>query len=237
VTARWSGELNGAWSMLGSPHLLPPIAAAGFDWLCLDAQHGRFDDASIIAGLAELGAAQIRTVVRVRSLDAGLIGRALDAGADGVIVPMVANAEQAAEAVRATFYPPLGERSWGPIASYESSGETPEVMCAVMIETAPGLANATEIAATPGLGMIFVGPIDLSLALGLELDQLLEDFGKSSPLATIVASCERAGIVAGAFAGTPERAVLLRRHGFTVVATVTDALIATRGGRLLLSQP
>ena len=220
--------------MLGSPHLLPPLVAAGFEWICLDQQHGRFDDSSTIQGIAELRGSPATVVVRVRSLDAGLIGRALDSGSDGVIVPMVSTAEQAAAAVRATYYPPLGERSWGPIAADYGTSTAEvnrDILCAVMVETPDALAHIDEIAATPGLSMIFVGPFDLSIALGRDVDGLLADFTDDSPLQVVVASCRAAGITAGAFAGTPERAQLLLKHGFTFVAAATDGLIVTRGGQ------
>lgn len=235
----WTGRRLGAWAMLGSAHVLPPLAAAGFDWICIDQQHGRFDDAAMFDGLGALRDVPIDAVVRVRSLDAGLIGRALDAGAHGVIVPMVASAEQAADAVRATYYPPLGERSWGPIgagAGASPSAANDAVLCAVMVETPGALAAVDRIAATPGIGMIFVGPFDLSLALQRNVDEMLADFADSSPLQRIIRACQRTGVVPGAFGGTPERASLLLKHGFTFVVMATDIVTVTRGGELLLKE-
>jgi 4-hydroxy-2-oxoheptanedioate aldolase len=192
----------------------------------------------MIESVAELGRSDVSILVRVRSLEAGLIGRALDAGANGVIVPMVSTAEQARAAVSASHYPPLGQRSWGPIFDTYEAGTTPSdrnaaVMCAVMIETPAGLDNALDIAATPGIDMVFVGPFDLALALGVNVDVLLSDTTETGPLQRIVQACTTAGIIAGAFGGTPERAARLRRHGFTYLAAATDALVITRGARSL----
>ncbi len=109
----------GLWSMLGETRTVAALAGSGFDWLCLDAQHGHYDDAAMRSGLDAVTAVSPATQrwVRVRSADPGLIGRALDAGADGVIVPLVDSAAQAAAAVRASYYPPLGARSTGPTLS------------------------------------------------------------------------------------------------------------------------
>jgi 4-hydroxy-2-oxoheptanedioate aldolase len=221
---------SGAWSLWGAVEPAGALATLGFDWIALDAQHGRYDDARVIAAVAAIAAvdAALPVWVRVRANDDGLIGRALDAGAAGVIVPMVDSPAQAERAVAASRYAPAGRRSLGP--SLQGTAFTPpaaDPSCAVMIETAAGLAAVDEIAATPGLAMLFVGPWDLALALGLGLDELLALVGDDSPLVRIARACEANGIVAGAFAGTPGRGAALRQRGFTAVAVATeDSLFA-----------
>ncbi len=98
----------------------------------------------------------------------------------------------------------------------------PEPFCAVMVETALAIENLDAIAATPGLDMVFVGPFDLSLALGLDVDDLLTDRAQQAPLPTIVRACREAGILAGAYAGSPARAKVLSQQGFTWIAVATD---------------
>ncbi len=225
----------GVWATLGDVRTTAALEGLGFDWVGIDAQHGHHDDRSIRDILSLRREPKATMLVRVAANDATLIGRALDAGADGVIVPLVSSPAEAAAAVAATHHPPKGTRSWGPLVGYEIDVSR-KPMCAVMVETADALEQVSEIAATPGVDMIFVGPFDLSLALGLEVSELIADTSESSPLQRIVAACNDAGIVAGAFAGAPERAVHLREHGFDWVAVDTDSgLLALGAASALLA--
>ena len=218
----------GIWATLGGVRMTAALEGLGFDWVGIDAQHGHHDDRSIRDIMSLRREPRATVLVRVAANDATLIGRALDAGADGVIVPLVSSPGDAAAAVSAAHHPPTGTRSWGPLAGYEIDVSRPP-MCAVMVETADALEQVSAIAATPGVDMIFVGPFDLSLALGLEVNELIADTSESSPLRRIVAACNEAGIIAGAFAGAPERAVHLREHGFDWVAVDTDSGILALG--------
>lgn len=232
----------GVWATLGETRTTVELLGAGFGWVGLDAQHGHFDDAAVRDVLARRWHDAPAVLVRVGALDARLIGRALDAGADGVIVPMVSDAGQAAQCVAATHHPPRGTRSWGPLpgaGGYDlpsARGESrPGPVCAVMVETAAAVEQVEEIAATPGLDMLFVGPMDLSLALGVEVDALLGDRRAGAPLRAVVTACERAGLTPGAYAGTPERARALLRLGFTWVAVTTDAAVLGQGAERALT--
>jgi 4-hydroxy-2-oxoheptanedioate aldolase len=225
----------GAWSSLAGGGTAEILAAAGPDWLVLDAQHGTYDDAGLRATIATLGTAKDRAPVWVRMPDdaASGIGRALDAGADGVVVPLVDTAEQAERVAMACRYPPLGGRSWGPMGALTGRpAPTPTaanaaVTCAVMVETQTAVAHVDEIAAVAGVDMIFVGPFDLAMAFGTTIEELLTESG-GGVLDRIVAACTTHGVRAGAFAGTAERAALLFDRGFTDVAVCTDAgLLAT----------
>ena len=108
-----SGQTSGVWCLLGEPLTTVQIARAGFDWVCLDAQHGAFDDTAVVATIRALSALPVRppVAVRVAELSDAAIGRALDVGADIVIVPMIETVDQAEAAVRAANYPPRGRRS------------------------------------------------------------------------------------------------------------------------------
>lgn len=218
----------GLWSSLADAATLRLLAAADPGWLALDVQHGTWTDADLLTVLPTLEAA-VPVLVRLADDRPAAIGRALDAGADGVIVPMVEDAAQAADAVRACRYPPLGARSWGPAAplvgraAVAADEANAAVRCAVMVETAAALAVVDEIAAVPGLDMVFVGPFDLALALGTTVDALLADAAPGAPLPSVVAACRAAGVRAGAFAGDHERAGQLVALGFTDVVVATDA--------------
>lgn len=223
----------GAWGTLGEPRLGAALENAGFDWVCLDGQHGHFDDRAVREAFALRREPAATMLVRVLANDGPLIGRALDAGADGVIVPMVQSAEEAELAVRAAHYPPRGGRSLGPMygASYgTSTGKPRRPMVAVMVETQVALDDVQRIARTPDLDMIFVGPFDLSLALGRKLEDVLADDGSDAPLPRVVAACREAGILAGAFAGEPERARTMARLGFEWVAVASDVGLLGIGG-------
>jgi len=224
---------SGAWSTLGELWTAAELARAGFSWICLDGQHGRWNDASTLTAIALFGSST-PTLVRVRSNDDGLIGRALDAGAAGVIVPMVSSVAAAEAAAGAAQYPPAGHRSWGPLAAGYGQPMTTDAspFLALMIETADAVAAVDGIAAVAGVNGLFVGPFDLALALGTTVDELLAD---GVVLRSIAAAARTAGIVAGAFAGTLERGALLRDLGYEFLAVTTEADLIGRGAASALA--
>ncbi|WP_418515237.1 HpcH/HpaI aldolase family protein [Curtobacterium flaccumfaciens pv. flaccumfaciens] len=258
MPALGDGRADGVWCTLGESRTTAQIAQNGFAWLGLDAQHGAFDDATLLATMPALAAVapQVPVAVRVAEGSDAAIGRALDLGADIVIVPMIETVEQAEHAVRAAHYPPRGRRSWGPMvglwggAAPSAAAADPEVW--VMLETPEGLRAAEEILAVPGVSAVFVGPFDLSIGLGIELDALLaadddgdadaavdddhQADGHPSPpaLPAIVAAARRAGKHTGAFAGDLARAERLRALGFDRVAVVTDGTLLARGAAAVL---
>jgi 4-hydroxy-2-oxoheptanedioate aldolase len=227
-----------AWSMLGTPAAASLMARIGADLLVLDAQHGLYDDAGLIAAIPAASAVPVH--VRVPENNAALIGRALDAGATGIIVPMVQNVADAVAAAAATRYPPSGERSWGPLAAYRGESTTPpdeaneRVSCAVMVETSRALADVDAIASAPGVDMVFVGPFDLAIALGRSVPDLLADHSPGNPLDAVVAACRRAGTRAGAFAGSLEAARALSERGFTTLAVAVDTQLISAAGTALV---
>lgn len=226
----------GVWSLLGEPRTAAALEHAGFDWVLLDQQHGHFDDAAVRATLALRREHRVPILVRPRANDAGLIGRALDAGADGVLVPLVESAAEAAAAVAAAHHPPRGIRSWGPLPGLERTdgvdGRPPAPFVGVMVETAAGLADVAAIAATPGVDLVFVGPFDLSLSLGTTVDELLADEREEAPLPRILAACAAAGVASGAFGAVVPRARTFVRLGFTWVVAVLDTGVLAAGGAL-----
>jgi 4-hydroxy-2-oxoheptanedioate aldolase len=169
--------LVGYWIGSDNAAMTERIARIGFDYVCLDAQHGLLDAAACLRGLFAIDAAApvsgTAGLVRVSVNRPEEIGRALDAGAAGVIVPLVNSAAEAVAAARACRYPPNGIRSYGPVRSGLRIGPDPDradqaVACVVMIETLDGLNHAAEIAAVPGVDALYVGPSDLALALGAQ---------------------------------------------------------------------
>ena len=225
---RQRDRLTGYWISSDNPPATERIARLGYDYIVLDAQHGLIDDRGLLAGLIAIDAAGGIGLVRVAAVDATPIGRALDAGAAGVIVPLIDTADDAAIAVAAARYPPVGIRSFGPTRSGLRIGPDPRttdasVVVLGMIETAAGLAQVESIAATPGLDGLFVGPSDLAIALGAAYpgDPAIEQpFAEA--LHRIVAACENCGIVAGSYCPSGDVAAERAADGFSFVTVAND---------------
>jgi len=150
------------------------MARQGFDALCIDLQHGTVEMDHLLPMLQSVSQTDTVPFVRVPWNDPATIMRALDLGAYGIIVPLVNTAEEAARAVAACRYSPVGMRSVGPVRGLQFGGAdyvakaNDEIIVMAMIETKEGLANLEAICATPGLDAVYIGPADLSLALDLE---------------------------------------------------------------------
>ena len=171
------GELLlGAFLQLGSPVAAEIAARCGLDWALIDLEHGSGSEADLVPQLQALGAVGTPAMVRVESLSRLRIGRALDLGARGIMVPQLNDAEGAVEFVRYLRYPPLGVRGVGlsargagyGTASHEDVGRIGESLAGIVqIETEKGVSNASQIASVDGVDVLFVGPSDLSHALGV----------------------------------------------------------------------
>lgn len=222
-------QLIGYWVVIDAPVATERLARIGFDYVALDAQHGLLGYSGVLNGLMAVNAGGGSTgVVRVEANSPTAIGRALDAGAGAVIVPLVDSAEQAVAAVAAAKYPPSGMRSYGPMRSSLRVGPQPavanrEAIVLAMIETAEGLANVDAICQTPGLDGVYVGPSDLSLALGAPVPSDPEFAGEfEAALGTIRAAATRAGIAVGIH--TPDGTTARKRlaEGFTITTIASD---------------
>jgi len=227
----------GAWCVIPSGFTAQLMAYAGFDWLCIDMQHGMAGYTELRSMVQAVRPTGVPVLVRVSANTGSEIMRALDVGADGVIVPMVAAAVEAEAAVAACRYPPQGIRSWGP--SGASVGRDPfttgqanrDVVCMVMIETSTGLANVDEIAAVAGLDGIYVGPNDLALSLGLP--PMLIDHGPvlTGAITQIADACRRHGVVAGVAVYEPDAPAAVekwRAVGYTLFGLPSDSLLLRR---------
>lgn len=231
----WAGGETsiGGWVSTANAVTTEVMARANFDYLCIDNQHGLigYQDTAGLLQVAALGTSV--PLVRVFSNDAAQIGRVLDAGAHGVIVPMVNSAAEALAAVSACRYAPDGTRSFGPngISMREPgyyAGANQSALCIPMIETAEAIAALDEILSVSGVDAIYVGPADLSISLGLPPGNNDDDQRFTDALATIVAACGRHGVAAGIHA-TPNLVARRTEMGFQMITSVSD-LSALRAG-------
>lgn len=221
-------RLIGAWCNLATPHAAEIAGRAGFDFVVIDFQHGftnEGDAADMFRAVEATGAAPI---ARAGNKEAAHLGRLLDLDAAALIIPMVDSARDASETIRACLYPPAGTRSFGPIRTAYSGrrnhdlAEAADNVCLLpMIETKGGIRDIEAITATPGVAGLFVGPADLSLALGLSpaRDHSEERFQKA--LESIVAACRKNGVASGIQA---DRSLAARRfkQGFSCVTAAMD---------------
>ena len=221
--------LVGYWVMLDAPPSTERLAALGYDFICLDAQHGLIGYSGLLAGLMAIDAGG-RSVglVRVGANDPFLIGQALDAGAGGVIVPLINTADDARRALAAARYPAYGVRSYAPMRAGLRIGPVPadadrSVVVLAMIETHDGLANVEEICAVEGLDGIYVGPYDLRLALGgaYPTDPSLDD-AFDEAVQRINWAAQQAGICAGFHTFDGATAAMRLEQGFTLATVCCD---------------
>ena len=240
LKARWAAgqpTING-WCSIGNPFTAEIMAAQGFDSITIDMQHGALDYSNLLPMFQAMRASGATLMARVPWNEPGIIMKALDAGAYGIICPMVNSAEEAARFVSYLRYPPLGQRSFGPTrvsfaAGANYAGEANDNMLAfAMIETAEGMANLDAIAATPGLDGIYVGPADLTLSL--TQGRLAPGFDREEPemiaaLQTIVAACKKNGIRAALHCGTPAYAARAIGWGFDMTTVGGDSRFLAAG--------
>lgn len=233
LKAQWAEgrpAING-WLSIGNPFTAEIMAAQGYDSVTIDAQHGALDYAAVLPMLQAMRASGVTPMVRVPWREPGAIMKALDAGAQGIICPMVNSAAEAAEFVSYLRYPPLGSRSFGPTrAAFAYGGyglaSNDEVLALAMIETQQGVDNLEEIAATPGIDGIYIGPADLTL--GTQNGALPPGFDREEEVMValikrILAACKANGIRACIHCGTPDYAAKAIGWGFDLTTVGGDS--------------
>jgi 4-hydroxy-2-oxoheptanedioate aldolase len=223
--------LNG-WLSIGNAFTAEIMAAQGYDSICIDIQHGALDYSAALPMFQAMRASGVVPLARVPWLEPGIVMKVLDAGAFGVVCPMVNTAAQAAELVSYLRYPPLGQRSFGPTRANFSAGANyaaeanGEILAFAMVETAEAMANLDAIAATPGLDGIYIGPADLSFSLSQ--GRLAPAFDREEPemidaIQQIAAACKKNGIRCALHCGTPEYAARAIAWGFNMTTVSGDS--------------
>ena len=226
--------LVGVVLSLPSPEMAEMLAAAGFDWLFVDMEHGLIDFAAVQRMIQAVGGA-CPCIVRVPNNEAILIGKALDTGAAGVIVPHVNNAEEARAAVRAARYPPAGARSIG-AARAQGYGrrlaeaiarDNWETLVVAQVEHVDAVRSIEEIVRVPGLDVISIGPFDLSASMGKPGDIAAEDVQRA--IDAVAGACAAKGLPCGISPWTAPRRGARGRPAIRWSAPAPNAAHRVRG--------
>jgi 4-hydroxy-2-oxoheptanedioate aldolase len=212
--------LYGAWSVIPSALSVRLLAAAGLDYVVIDLQHGGATEADLPAMTSAIRLAGAAPIARVRHAHTADIGRALDLGCEGVIVPNIDSAAQASQAAGAVRYPPAGHRSAGGVLAVA------EPFCLVMAESADAVADLDATLAVDGVDGLYVGPGDLSLSLGCAPDP--DDPVLNRALQRVWSACATAGKPVGVHATDGLTARRYRQAGCTLITTVADTAAITR---------
>jgi 4-hydroxy-2-oxoheptanedioate aldolase len=228
IWARGEAVVNG-WLSIPSSFSAEVMAHQGFDSLTVDMQHGVIDYQTAVTMLQSISTTPTIPLARVPWNDPAHLMKILDAGVYGVICPMISTREQAEALVQACKYPPRGFRSWGPVRASIYAGSdygdhaNAEVVVMPMIETAEALKNLDDILSVPGVDAIYVGPSDLSLALGYKprLDQT--DVAVVEAQKKIVAACKKHGVAAGIHNNTAAYALQMIEQGYQFVTLASDS--------------
>jgi len=239
--AQDKAAVNG-WLAVPSSFSAEVMAHQGWDSLTIDMQHGVVDYAQMVTMLQAISTTDTMPVVRVPWLEPGIVMKTLDAGAYAVICPMVNTREDAQRLVAYTHYAPRGSRSFGPVraslyggADYaQKANDT--IVAFAMIETAQALDNLDDILSVEGLDAIYIGPSDLSLALGCK-----PDFDNPEPKAAqaiehILQRAKAHDVIAGVHNGAPDVALARAAKGFRFVTVASDARLMAAGSQQILQR-
>jgi 4-hydroxy-2-oxoheptanedioate aldolase len=243
----WSGgkpTLNG-WLSIPNAFCAEIMAAQGYDSVTIDLQHGAIGYESALTMLQAMRASRVVPLVRVPWLEPGIIMKSLDAGAYGIICPMINTAEQTAEFVSYVRYPPRGARSFGPTRANYSAGDqyaaqaNGEILAFAMVETAQAMDNLEAITSTTGLDGIYVGPADLTLSL--TAGRLAPALDREEPemieaLHKIVAACRKSGIRAALHCSSPDYAVRAVEWGFDMTSISNDVRLLAGAAQVTIDK-
>lgn len=236
-----NGGTLGTWIKLSSPESVEIMAYAGFDFVVTDLEHTTLDLGAASTHIAMARALGVYPLVRVPDHGLSVIQRVLDAGAAGVVVPHLDTVEQARAVVRATCFPPRGDRGsggtsragrWGllPRADYLEYGNE-QALCIVQLESEVAIRNTREILALDGIGAAFVGTADLAMSMGVAAGSDEVDRLATSALAAAAA----AGVPIGTASATIDQARAALARGYDYVVVSNDTSILASGGRAIVN--
>ncbi|MCB1909557.1 MAG: hypothetical protein KDH15_19525 [Rhodocyclaceae bacterium] len=235
------GAVVNGWLAIPNGFSAETMAHQGWDSLTIDLQHGVVDYQAMVGMLQAISTTATVPVVRVPWLEPGILMKTLDAGAYGVICPMVNTREDAEKLVAWTHYAPKGTRSFGPVRALLYGGpDYPQhandtIVTFAMIETAKALDNLDDILSVEGLDAIYIGPSDLSLALGCTPTFDDVDPKAAEAIDHILARAKAHGVVAGIHNGSTDAALKRIAKGFQFVTVSSDARLMAAGSQQILA--
>jgi len=230
----------GSWISTASPAVVDVLKFLPLDWFVFDMEHSPTGVESVGTMIGTLGGSNVAPIVRVGQADQALIKNVLDAGSEGIVIPLVNSKEEAERAVRLCKYPPLGIRgtAMGRAARYGLDGArylrsaNDENMVIVQIETTTALSNLESIAAVNGVDVLFVGPSDLTMSLGLIDDRTNPRVVDA--MLRVVGACREHGKAAGVMAATTDEAKKAVERGFGFISLGSDVRHLIVGAREFL---
>ncbi len=219
----------GCWLTIGSPIVAALTARCGFDWLIIDTEHGAVSYDAMLVCVHEILATETTPIVRVAWNDPTLIKRTLDAGAMGILVPMVMNADEAKRAVDAAKFPPKGIRSVGGFVAQLLLGDdytvaaNEQILVAVQIEHIEAVKRAKEICAVEGVDVVFIGPNDLAASMGLIGTPFRKNAKWQAAVQAVLEAAKETGKAAGLQCADLGEGKERLKQGFRFVAVSSDA--------------
>nr|WKN39007.1 aldolase/citrate lyase family protein [Tunicatimonas sp. TK19036] len=234
-----AGEtVNGCWLNLGSSVTAEIVGAAGFDWVLIDLEHGAGSEKDVLHQLQALEHTPAAPIIRVESSERQRFHRVLDMGAEGIMCPRVGNVEEAKKVVSALRYPPDGSRGVAKMVRATGFGQhfteyhqnaKDDILGIVQIETLEVLDHLDAMAALDGVDVLFIGPADLSMALGHFGDFEHPQFKEA--LKATVSAAEKAGKATGILLFNPDDFSTYHEMGIRVIACGADATFVANGAR------
>lgn len=221
-------QTYGFWVTLESPSIMEMVCRMGLDWVVVDAEHNHLDHKDIVEHLRIANLLNVPVFVHIAEIDAALIARMFDLGADGVFLPQVRSADDVRRAICFAKYPPLGERGmaaerssrWGRRMSTYVPRANDEIMIIPMMETIEAADALDEILAVPGIDAFLFGPADFSSSSGYPGQW--EGPGVADRITELLAKIQAAGLPCAVLSGTPEDAVRRKDQGFNMIGLGSD---------------
>ena len=218
----------GVWLSACSPFLTEHLAAVGFDWLLVDAEHSAVDLQTMVQMFQAISHGETMPLARVPWNDPVHIKRVLDSGAYGVVVPWVNSRAEAEAAVAACRYPPEGTRGFGPWRAALYGGRdyvrhaNQEIACIIQIETVAAVECVDDILSVPGVDAVMIGPTDLAMDMGLPPKADHPDPRHKALCQKVLESCQRNGVVPGIFTSGPDEAARRAAEGWRFLPVGSD---------------
>ncbi|KAL7627968.1 hypothetical protein AAE478_002164 [Parahypoxylon ruwenzoriense] len=234
--AKNEGPSMGLWQTLPGQNVSRILARASVDWVMVDCEHGNIDDAAMHEAVPAIASCGVSPIVRIPDMQGWMIKRALDAGAHGILVPLLRSAEEAKRIVSAAKFPPQGQRGLGSPFAMERFHAAPSMteylqhaneslLTMVQIETQEALDAVEEIAAVPGVDVLFVGPFDLGNNIGYPILDGVMQPELERAIDRILAATNQAGKKCAFFATSGEQARIYADKGFHMISAALDTTL------------